>query len=174
MTGVHAIHGTVVAVAIDWDGPLVGILILGESGAGKSSLALLSIETCPYRRTALVADDLVLIDYDGRALLARAPESTAGLLEVRGVGLMKMRREALVELQLVIDFEIEPSRLPEVLRIQPISNAPALPQYPFRWEGSEAAAAARLRMIARAVVGGQILWEAQDGGSNACDLSLKG
>ncbi|MBS0274915.1 MAG: HPr kinase/phosphatase C-terminal domain-containing protein [Proteobacteria bacterium] len=63
-----------------------GVLLLGESGKGKSDLALRLIE----RGAKLVADDRTeLFTRDGR-LHARAPKSLAGLIEVRGAGIVAL------------------------------------------------------------------------------------
>ncbi len=84
-------HATAVAVALDADGPLAGALILGPSGSGKSSLALSLIESCAWRRTALIADDAVLLEARGASLVARAPQRISGLIEVRGFGPASVR-----------------------------------------------------------------------------------
>ena len=63
-----------------------GILLTGKSGSGKSDLALRLIET---KNAVLVADDAVLLEKKGQKLYARPAENIAGLLEVRGVGLVK-------------------------------------------------------------------------------------
>lgn len=59
----------------------LGILLTGAAGAGKSDLLLRLLD----RGFVLVADDQVEIDASG---LARAPAALAGLLEVRGLGIM--------------------------------------------------------------------------------------
>ena len=61
-----------------------GVMIEGPSGAGKSDLALrcLGVGFC------LVADDRVLIWRSGGRLFGRAPESLAGLMEVRSLGVL--------------------------------------------------------------------------------------
>lgn len=61
-----------------------GILLLGESGAGKSDVALRMIME---HQAILVADDRVdLFCKDGK-LYGSAPTSLAGKLEIRGVGI---------------------------------------------------------------------------------------
>jgi hypothetical protein len=63
-----------------------GVLLLGESGSGKSRTALQLIA----RGAVLVADDRVeLFARDGR-LWARAPSRLAGLIEVRGLGIVAL------------------------------------------------------------------------------------
>lgn len=65
-----------------------GILITGDSGAGKSSLAMTLIDLCRVRSrfAALVADDRVWLSEASGRLLAQVPETIAGLVEVRGFG----------------------------------------------------------------------------------------
>jgi serine kinase of HPr protein (carbohydrate metabolism regulator) len=63
-----------------------GILLLGESGKGKSDLALRLIE----RGARLVADDRVEIFTRDNTLFARAPKSLAGLIEARGLGIVAL------------------------------------------------------------------------------------
>ena len=62
-----------------------GLLIAGEAGSGKSSLALALID----RGATLIGDDgLVIDEIDGHPL-ACPPKTTKGLLEVRNVGLVE-------------------------------------------------------------------------------------
>ncbi|CAM5773695.1 hypothetical protein LMIY3S_04264 [Labrys miyagiensis] len=77
-----------------------GILVRGESGAGKSRLALHFIETAAGKgRTArLVGDDRVYIEAVAGQLIASVPSSIAGLIERRSQGL----RDAGIE---KIDFQ---------------------------------------------------------------------
>jgi HPr kinase/phosphorylase len=60
-----------------------GVLLTGAPGSGKSDLLLRLLD----RGFSLVADDQVDIGNDG---MARPPEALAGLLEVRGLGLMRL------------------------------------------------------------------------------------
>ena len=63
-----------------------GVLLLGESGKGKSDLALRLVE----RGAQLVTDDRCEISARDGALYARAPKSLAGLIEVRGAGIVAL------------------------------------------------------------------------------------
>ncbi|MBO6948813.1 MAG: serine/threonine protein kinase [Rhodospirillales bacterium] len=101
------IHATAVAI----DGR--GVLILGPSGAGKSDLALRLID----EGAILIADDRVDLTPDNGGVLLSGPATIAGLLEVRGVGIVRMRYETKVSLSLVVDL-VEPEdmeRLPDRL-----------------------------------------------------------
>jgi serine kinase of HPr protein (carbohydrate metabolism regulator) len=82
------------------------VLIRGPAGAGKSGLALALLGAAgtrvPFAR--LVADDRVrLVAANGR-LLASAPESIAGLLEVRGLGIRRVPYEPEAVVGLVVDL----------------------------------------------------------------------
>ena len=94
-----------------------GLLLLGASGSGKSSLALQLID----RGYSLVADDAVEIHAKQGQLWARAPRATFGLLEVYGVGLVRMPAVESVALSLVAQLapaaEIERLPTPERYRL---------------------------------------------------------
>lgn len=62
------------------------LLIEGPPGSGKSSLALALID----RGAGLIGDDAVTLHPAGGALIAAPPPHIAGLLEVRGVGLVSL------------------------------------------------------------------------------------
>jgi HPr kinase/phosphorylase len=82
----------------------IGVLFLGASGAGKSDLALRMID----RGFMLVADDRVEI-VNG---LARPPASLAGLLEVRGLGILTLPHLAEARLALAVELGEHEERLP--------------------------------------------------------------
>lgn len=124
MNGSAGIHGTALALAVDPDGPLVGVLLRGPAGAGKTSTALHLIETCPYRRTALVADDHVTITHEPDGLIARAPAALAGLAEVRGTGPIPVRHAASVRLALSIVLD-RAERMVPVSKFRPVPGVPA-------------------------------------------------
>ena len=67
--------------------------------------------------TILIADDRVDLTPDNGGVLLSGPATIAGLLEVRGVGIVRMRYETKVSLSLVVDL-VEPEdmeRLPDRL-----------------------------------------------------------
>jgi HPr kinase/phosphorylase len=93
-----------------------GILIRGASGAGKSRLAHIMILRGPLYgfEVMLVADDRVAVTVEGGILTGRPPEVLAGLLEVRGLGLIRLPYLPQSRLDLVLDLlpEGEIPRLP--------------------------------------------------------------
>ena len=62
------------------------VVIVGPSGAGKSDLALRLLD----RGFTLVSDDRTIIKRNGDRLVASAPASLAGKLEIRGIGIVEM------------------------------------------------------------------------------------
>lgn len=88
------VYGTAVAI----DGRAV--LLRGPSGSGKSDLALRLIEG----GAQLVADDQTRLVREGDRLLASAPDTIAGQLEVRGVGIVPVGNVRRAPLDMVIDL----------------------------------------------------------------------
>ena len=87
-----------------------GVLLLGESGAGKSDLLLRLLD----HGFDLVADDRVLIE-DG---IARPRPGWEGLLEVRGLGILRLRFAAEAVLRLAVRLSPAPvARLPVPARL---------------------------------------------------------
>ncbi|MSP02939.1 MAG: aldolase [Acetobacteraceae bacterium] len=111
MADVTRIHGTCVARGE------AGVLIVGPSGSGKSDLALRLIS----KGFVLVADDRVEIA-GGRA---RAPDSLAGLMEVRGLGIVRLPYVSDVTLKVVISLTPHPERLPKPER-HPVLDLPVV------------------------------------------------
>ncbi len=99
----ETIHAS--AVAIGGRAVLIG----GLSGRGKSDLALRLID----RGAALVSDDYVFVRRQGDRLVASAPPTIAGKIEVRGVGLVDFPAETEVPVALFVDLDATPERLPE-------------------------------------------------------------
>ena len=77
-----------------------GVLLRGAPGAGKSDLALRLIEA----GAALVSDDRVALNERGDALFAAPPARIAGLLEVRGLGIVTMAYLSRCPVHLAVDL----------------------------------------------------------------------
>src|ERR1700682_382742 len=96
------------------------LLIRGPSGSGKSRLAFALLDAAragilSYAR--LVADDRVKICAAGARLLAAAPETIRGMIEIRGLGIRRVDFEPLALVGLVVDLAAEDgARLPETSR----------------------------------------------------------
>jgi serine kinase of HPr protein (carbohydrate metabolism regulator) len=87
----------------------LGILILGGSGAGKSDLALRLIA----EGALLVSDDQTEIEVRGDGLWATAPSTIAGLIEARGVGIVRAPTKAASRLRLAVQLVEAVERMPE-------------------------------------------------------------
>ena len=132
------VHATAIAI----DGRAV--LLRGPSGAGKSDLALRLIDA----GARLVADDQVELRRAGGRVLVRAPAALAGLVEVRGVGILQLEplREAVLAMCVDLVPSAEVERLPEIRCEDVLGLAvPSIAISPF-----EASAAAKLRFALRA------------------------
>ncbi|MBN8873216.1 MAG: HPr kinase/phosphatase C-terminal domain-containing protein [Rhodospirillales bacterium] len=105
------------------------VLILGPSGSGKSDLVVRLLA----RGFSLVADDQVDVT-DG---MASPPVPLAGLLEVRGLGILRLPATHPARLRLVIELGDRPDRLPApathpVFGLPLLRLDPAAPSAPER------------------------------------------
>ena len=132
------VHAT--AIAIEGD----AVLLRGPSGAGKSDLALRLIEG----GARLLADDQTLLRRVDNHVLVRAPAAIAGLIEVRGVGVVRVDSLEEAPLALVVDLvpsaqveRIPDNRFEVVLGL----TIPQMALAPF-----EVSATAKLRLAWRA------------------------
>ena len=88
-----------------------GVLILGASGRGKSTLALM----LRGLGADLVADDRTYVTRSGDRLRLSAPQAIAGQIEARGIGILQCPTvTGPVALDLVVDLN-----QPEVARLPP-------------------------------------------------------
>ncbi|MBI1386157.1 MAG: hypothetical protein GC150_14725 [Rhizobiales bacterium] len=105
-----------------------GVLLYGPSGVGKSDLALRLISQRHAimgfgREVQLVADDRVVLAVGGATegpgageLLASAPQTLAGLLEVRGIGILRLKCLDRVVVRLavrLVDHRARVERMPD-------------------------------------------------------------
>jgi serine kinase of HPr protein (carbohydrate metabolism regulator) len=138
VTDTLLVHAT--AIAIDGG----AIMLRGPPGAGKSDLALRLIDG----GARLVADDQVELRRAGKRVLVRAPAVITGLIEIRGIGILRI--DAVDEASLALLVDLVPSdeveRLPEA-RFEEVLGLP-IPLIALA--AFEASAAAKLRLALRA------------------------
>ena len=144
------IHAT--AVQISCGERSAGVLLLGPSGSGKSSLALQLMDAsslCLTTREAihcqLVSDDQVQLHCEADDLFASAPETITGMLEVRGLGVMRTQSVA-NGVQVMFAVEHSPSeeieRLPGVTTFQ--HDSAQVPRHLIDFKTPDCAARVRL------------------------------
>jgi len=107
------------------------VLIRGSSGAGKSRLALALIDAArmgTLRFARLVGDDRVHLSPAGGRLLVRPAAALAGLIEVRGVGIVRVPYEACAVVGLVVDLGADAERLPAAEQRQAVIEGITLPR----------------------------------------------
>lgn len=143
------IHATCVSIAGH------GVLLRGPSGSGKSDLALRLIEG----GAVLVGDDYCAYHtesgWDGDTLIAVSRPEMAGVLEVRGLGLVRVGHVKEAPVRLV--FDLCPGQTPE--RMPPRETVdilgvtlPRLHLDPF-----QTSAAAKVRLAIRMITGDVVL-----------------
>ena len=96
------VHATAVALldaAKPFGGPIDGaVLLLGDSGAGKSDIALRLIAA----GAKLIADDQTVLFVERGRILADAPANLAGGMEIRGVGIVRVEKAPAAPLILAV------------------------------------------------------------------------
>lgn len=104
------IHATAIVIG------KTGLLFVGPSGSGKSEMAfsfMTEAERCGLE-AALVADDQVFITYKDGAVIAHRPETIAGLLELRGSGIVSVKSVEAADMHYAVTSvpSLESPRLP--------------------------------------------------------------
>lgn len=124
------------------------VLLLGESGAGKSDVALRLIAM----GAQLLADDQTVLSAESGRLHAEAVGNARGHIEVRGVGIVKMpvasRAPVLFCVRLTQDAT---QRLPEPEFFHPDGLKLAGPPRLLRLNGFEASTPAKIAAVAAAM-----------------------
>ena len=117
------LHGVLVRV---FD---TGVLLIGESGIGKSESALDLIT----RGHQLIADDVVKVFEADGELRGRAPELTYELLEIRGLGVINVSRafgeaavrpDSTIDLCIELQQDVDVERLGNVIHETEIAGVP--------------------------------------------------
>lgn len=123
-----------------------GIIILGNSGAGKSDLTIRLLDA----GGKLVSDDYVEVFNEKNKLIAKTAPNIGGMIEVRGVGLMKVdfkpKTQLVLALELVSREVIE--RMPEDHYFE--EGNVKIPLYKF--DGFSSSAIAKINLIMEKLV----------------------
>ena len=113
-----------------------GLLLTGPSGSGKSSLALSLLQQAASFRAAatLISDDQVFVERQDDHVVAVRPPSIAGLIEVRGSGIVRLRSVERAPLHLAIRVlaNTEEERLPPEGEVLDLGSAGSLPMVRMR------------------------------------------
>lgn len=102
MISTERLHATCVAIGDR------GVLIEGLPGVGKSDLALRLID----RGAVLISDDQTLVTRERERLVASAPPTIAGKIEVRGLGIVEMPTLANIDVALMVSLSETIIRMP--------------------------------------------------------------
>lgn len=84
-------------------------MIAGESGTGKSDLALRLID----RGAILVSDDYTRLRATDGALIASPPDTIAGKIEVRGLGIVALPHVTGIRVALLVELAGDVERMPK-------------------------------------------------------------
>lgn len=85
------------------------VLFAGPSGSGKSDLALRMLD----RGFTLVSDDRTIVRKEGSRLLATAPHTIRGKLEIRGIGIVDVECVSDIPVALFVELTSDFQRLPD-------------------------------------------------------------
>lgn len=96
------LHATTVSI----DG--AAVMLLGPSESGKSDLALRLID----RGAVLVSDDYTLLNTRDGSLLASAPATIEGKIEVRGIGILTVEHVSDIPVWLAVRLDRPVERMP--------------------------------------------------------------
>lgn len=139
----------------------MGVLITGESGVGKSELALELIS----RGHGLVADDVVEVSrLSPDSLEGRCPELLRDFLEVRGLGLLNIRTifgetacRRKMKLKLIVHLQKPQAGVPEAARLPLDAQTENILGVPVRKVAIPVAAGRNLAVLLEAAVRSTIL-----------------
>jgi HPr kinase/phosphorylase len=119
------VHASAVLVGVR------AVLIRGPSGAGKSRVAFDLIQAARTHAlfVRLVGDDRVYLEPAHGRLLVRPAEALAGLIELRGVGLLRLPYEPRAVVGLVVDLAAaDATRMPDLQQRETTIDGISLPR----------------------------------------------
>lgn len=142
----HPIHGSAFAYLG------VGCLILGEPGSGKSRLLAEAL----MLGAELIGDDQLLLTAEGQGLIASPAPTIAGVMEVRGLGLIRRSYVPSHHLHIAVKFITAADHTPSAPAASELAIAGvSLPVHPL--PASPPVGAAGLLLFLRAMQEGRVL-----------------
>lgn len=110
----------------------VGVILRGPSGAGKSLLALELLDQWEGRgfEAKLVSDDRIDVEATKTGLVMHAPKAIAGMIELRGRGIVRRPFTSKAPLNLVVDMVDTLERMVEEDALTTTLLAVELPRCP--------------------------------------------
>jgi HPr kinase/phosphorylase len=140
--GKFCLHATAIVIGE------AGVLILGPSGGGKSSLAFALIVAAEGAGffARLVGDDRVCIELRGGRLIARGHPSILGKIERRGQGIFEVPAlpAAIVRSVILLVGLEEAPRLPEPDDLRTVLAGVTLPLMKLRQDAAQAGVASEV------------------------------
>lgn len=139
----HEIYASCVAVTKD-----AGLLFIGESGSGKSDITLRFIDAGCW----LVSDDRVALVEEGGELFASPTSASAGLIELRGMGVFRIPEEqCMPRVRVVAAVHCDDLSLPRLQDpLEAVWCGVALPFWRVRV--CDASSVAKLRLLVRSLL----------------------
>ncbi len=129
-------------------------LVLGDSGSGKSDLALRLIAM----GAQLIADDQTMLFGESGRLFAAAPASARNWMEIRGIGLVQLAAGKPSPVLIAVELTREAvPRLPEPTDYRPEGIELAAPPKLFRLNALDPSTPAKIACAAAAVQSGRLL-----------------
>jgi serine kinase of HPr protein (carbohydrate metabolism regulator) len=130
------------------------VLLMGDSGSGKSDVALRLIAM----GARIIADDRTVLFEEAGRLFAQPAAKQNGLMEIRGVGIVKLPVAGAAPVALCVKLQPdEPPRLPDRQHNTPDAMSLAAPPPLLQLNGWSASAAAKIAAAAVAFETGSLL-----------------
>jgi serine kinase of HPr protein (carbohydrate metabolism regulator) len=109
---ITTIHATTIAIGSH------AVMLLGLSGTGKSDLAMRLID----RGAMLVSDDQTMLTARAGRLIAAPPETLAGKIEVRGIGIIDIPWRGQIPVALAVRLTERYDRMPSATLREPFAG----------------------------------------------------
>jgi HPr kinase/phosphorylase len=130
------------------------VLLLGDSGSGKSDVALRLVAM----GAQFLADDQTALFAESGRLFAEAPQGAEPWIEIRGIGIVRLPPGAPAPVLFCVHLtNDQPPRLPDPEAYRPNGLAIAVPPPLYRLNGFDASTPAKIAAAAVALHAGSLL-----------------